>query len=79
MGLICPVSRPFCRSCDRVWLTADGKLRGCLVDGGEVDVAADLRERIDVGNLTRTLRRVLSLKPAEHFASYRGRLNRIGG
>jgi cyclic pyranopterin phosphate synthase len=43
VGIIASVSRPFCRSCNRVRLTADGKLRNCLFALDEVDVKGLLR------------------------------------
>src|SRR6266446_1497943 len=43
VGIIASVSRPFCMSCNRVRLTADGKLRNCLFALDEVDVKTLLR------------------------------------
>jgi cyclic pyranopterin phosphate synthase len=43
VGIIASVSRPFCRSCNRVRLTADGKLRNCLFALDEVDLKPMLR------------------------------------
>ncbi len=43
IGIIASVSRPFCASCNRIRLTADGKLRNCLFALEEVDVKALLR------------------------------------
>ncbi len=43
VGIIASVSRPFCRSCNRVRLTADGKLRNCLFALDEVDLKPLLR------------------------------------
>jgi cyclic pyranopterin phosphate synthase len=43
VGIIASVSRPFCMSCNRVRLTADGKLRNCLFALDEVDVKPLLR------------------------------------
>ena len=39
VGIIASVSRPFCMSCNRLRLTADGKLRNCLFSLEETDVA----------------------------------------
>jgi cyclic pyranopterin phosphate synthase len=44
VGIIASVSRPFCPSCNRLRLTADGKLRNCLFALEEVDVKHLLRE-----------------------------------
>ena len=43
VGLIASVSRPFCMSCNRVRLTADGKLRNCLFALNETDIRALIR------------------------------------
>jgi cyclic pyranopterin phosphate synthase len=43
VGIIASVSRPFCASCNRVRLTAEGKLRNCLFALDEVDVKPLLR------------------------------------
>ena len=40
VGIIAVVSRPFCLSCNRIRLTADGKLRNCLFALDEADVKA---------------------------------------
>jgi cyclic pyranopterin phosphate synthase len=44
VGIIASVSRPFCLSCNRVRLTADGKLRNCLFALDEADVKGLLRQ-----------------------------------
>src|SRR5438309_292644 len=43
IGVIASVTRPFCASCDRVRLTADGKFRNCLFAVRETDLRAVLR------------------------------------
>lgn len=43
VGIIASVSRPFCPSCNRLRLTADGKLRNCLFALEEVDIKRLLR------------------------------------
>ena len=43
VGVIPSVTRPFCGSCDRIRLTADGQLRSCLFAVDEVDLRALLR------------------------------------
>jgi cyclic pyranopterin phosphate synthase len=44
VGIIASISRPFCMSCNRVRLTAEGKLRNCLFALDEVDLKPLLRE-----------------------------------
>ncbi len=43
IGIIASVTHPFCDACDRVRITADGKLRTCLFSIGETDIKALLR------------------------------------
>ena len=50
LGFVNPVSEPFCSSCDRIRVTADGQLRTCLFSRREWDVKAALRDgRSDAG------------------------------
>jgi cyclic pyranopterin phosphate synthase len=66
VGLIASVSRPFCRSCNRVRLTADGKLRNCLFALDEADVKGLLRAgTLDVATLAGVIR-------ANVFAKWEG-------
>ena len=43
VGLVAPVSEPFCGKCSRVRLTADGKIRTCLFSGADHDLRGLLR------------------------------------
>lgn len=65
VGFITPMSEHFCASCNRLRLTADGRLRSCLLAGGEVDVKALLRGGDGVG-LQEAFRRAIRLKPLDH-------------
>jgi cyclic pyranopterin phosphate synthase len=44
IGIIAPVSRPFCGACSRLRITADGKIRPCLFSLGEWDIRPLLRD-----------------------------------
>jgi cyclic pyranopterin phosphate synthase len=58
VGVIASVSRPFCRNCNRIRLTADGKLRNCLFALDETDVKGLLRgPAINEQGLADTIRR----------------------
>jgi len=48
IGLISPLSKPFCSFCNRMRLTPDGKLRACLGDGYEIDLKTPLRSGKDI-------------------------------
>jgi cyclic pyranopterin phosphate synthase len=66
VGIIASVSRPFCLSCNRVRLTADGKLRNCLFALTEVDVKHYLRQRYDDAALAEAIRRNITDKWEGH-------------
>src|SRR5205085_2441563 len=66
VGLIASVSRPFCLSCNRLRLTADGKLRNCLFALDEVDVRPLLRGRPDDAALAEAIRKNVSEKWEGH-------------
>jgi cyclic pyranopterin phosphate synthase len=65
-GFISPLSRHFCDTCNRLRLTAEGKLRPCLLSDCEVDVRHALRQGADHRELQRLYRRALQLKPKGH-------------
>jgi GTP 3',8-cyclase len=66
VGMIASVSRPFCRSCNRLRLTADGKLRNCLFAHDEVDLRPLLRDRFDAAELQMAIRRNIWEKREGH-------------
>ena len=58
VGIIASVSRPFCHHCNRIRLTADGKLRNCLFALDETDVKGLLRAgTLDENELAEVIRR----------------------
>jgi cyclic pyranopterin phosphate synthase len=63
IGVITPISHTYCGSCNRVRLTADGRLRTCLFGEDEVDLRGPLREGIPLEPFFRS---ALSTKPREH-------------
>jgi len=56
VGFIASVSRPFCTSCNRIRLTADGHLRYCLFALEETDVKAQLRSGASDEEIARIIR-----------------------
>jgi GTP 3',8-cyclase len=50
-GIIGTVTHPFCSGCNRIRLTADGKLKNCLFDTSEIDLLTPLRKGEDVKTL----------------------------
>jgi cyclic pyranopterin phosphate synthase len=67
VGVIASVSQPFCGSCNRLRLTADGKLRNCLFALDETDVKSLLRgPQPDAAVIAATIRRTVWAKWAGH-------------
>ncbi|KLU60121.1 cyclic pyranopterin monophosphate synthase [Peptococcaceae bacterium CEB3] len=66
IGFISALSRHFCHTCNRVRLTADGKLRPCLHSSYEVDLLSALRSGKSDAELLDIFARAVWSKPAEH-------------
>jgi cyclic pyranopterin phosphate synthase len=66
LGIIAPVSEPFCGHCNRIRLTADGKLRTCLFSVVEHDLRSRLRTETTDDQLRDYLREVVGQKEDRH-------------
>ncbi|MFI5398106.1 MAG: GTP 3',8-cyclase MoaA [Candidatus Binatia bacterium] len=66
IGLISPVSRPYCGSCNRMRLTADGKFHLCLLNDDEIDLRRALRDGTDETAIQNLLLRAVAAKPTGH-------------
>lgn len=66
VGFISPVTDHFCRSCNRLRLTAAGMLRPCLFSNVELDVRALLRSGHSDEELNTLFQRAVAVKPAGH-------------
>jgi GTP 3',8-cyclase len=66
VGFISPVSEPYCGTCNRMRLTADGKFHLCLLNDDELDVKRALRSGGGVAETAEILRRAVGLKPTGH-------------
>jgi cyclic pyranopterin phosphate synthase len=84
-GVIASVSEPFCRHCDRVRLTAEGRIRNCLFATDETDLRALLRSGADDAALEQRIRDSVAEKWAGHLIAQPGfvkperTMHRIGG
>ncbi len=67
VSFISPISdRGFCSACNRVRMTSEGLLRGCLLNENEIDFRKALRAGADDAELAAMFRRAIRLKPEEH-------------
>jgi len=66
IGFINPVSEPFCGDCDRIRLTADGKLRTCLFSLNETDLRDPLRTGASDAELGAIVRDAVWRKELKH-------------
>ncbi len=67
MGFINPVSHPFCSNCDRIRLTAEGKMLTCLFGHIETDLMSVMRSGASDEVLAETIRRGVWQKEMKHF------------
>jgi cyclic pyranopterin phosphate synthase len=72
IGFINPVSEPFCSDCNRVRLTAEGKLRTCLFSVGETDLREPLREGASDARLAEVIRDAVWRKELKHHVGEPG-------
>lgn len=66
VGFISPVSEPYCGTCNRMRLTADGKFHLCLLNDDEMDVKKALRNGGGRGAVERILLEAVAHKPTGH-------------
>jgi cyclic pyranopterin phosphate synthase len=71
VGFISPVSNPYCGTCNRMRLTADGKFHLCLLHDDEIDVKATIRNGGTIDDVQAILARAVHQKPTGH-ALHRG-------
>lgn len=72
IGIIAPVSHPFCGHCSRVRLTSDGKIRTCLFSLLDHDMAGRMYQGASDGELTDYVRSVVDQKEARHHIGEAG-------
>jgi GTP 3',8-cyclase len=72
IGFINPVSEPFCSDCNRVRLTAEGKLRTCLFSINETDLREPLRSGASDAELERIVRDAVWRKELKHHVGEPG-------
>ena len=66
IGFITPVSEHFCFNCNRMRLTADGRLRPCLLSDYEIDLKTPLRDGISKAGLKKLFKKAVAEKPLKH-------------
>jgi cyclic pyranopterin phosphate synthase len=85
IGFVNPVSEPFCSSCDRIRLTADGQLRTCLFSRREWDLKTPLRSGVSDAELAELVRHAVQHKELKHrindagFVRASRSMSQIGG
>ncbi|HVE68396.1 MAG TPA: GTP 3',8-cyclase MoaA [Solirubrobacteraceae bacterium] len=85
LGFVNPVSEPFCSDCDRIRITADGRLRTCLFSLRETDLRGPLRAGASDDELSEIVRDAVWRKELKHrvnepgFVQPERTMSRIGG
>jgi cyclic pyranopterin phosphate synthase len=84
IGIISPMSDNFCAACNRLRLTADGRLRPCLFSDHEIDIKTPLRSGCGPEEIKRLIRQGIAEKPKQHGQRHhqnmcRRPMSKIGG
>lgn len=85
VGFISPISRHFCDGCNRLRLTADGMIRGCLFSDDELYILPFLRAGKDIEEIAGYIKQAVAHKPRAHaindirFRSCQRSMSAIGG
>jgi len=66
IGIIAPVSQPFCGACSRIRLTSDGKIRTCLFSVWDHDLHGEMRRGASDDDLRTFIYKVVEKKEARH-------------
>jgi cyclic pyranopterin phosphate synthase len=66
IGFITPITEHFCYKCNRLRLTADGKLRPCLLSEEEIDLREPLRSGAESEELKKLIKEAIARKPLGH-------------
>jgi GTP 3',8-cyclase len=72
IGFINPVSEPFCGDCNRIRLTADGRLRTCLFSLNETDLRSPIRDGAGDAELAQIIRDAVWRKELKHHVGEPG-------
>ena len=72
IGFINPVSEPFCGDCNRIRVTAEGRLRTCLFSLNETDLRTPLRSGADDAELEQIIRDAVWRKELKHHVGEAG-------
>lgn len=85
VGIITPISKHFCSECDKLRITADGKIRPCLLSDNEIDIKEALQTR-DRDLLVKQIMQSLNIKHDEHSITigeqnhdFKRTMSKIGG
>lgn len=85
VGIITPISKHFCSECDKLRITADGKIRPCLLSDNEIDIKEALQAR-DKEMLVKQIMQSLNIKHDEHNITigeqnhdFKRTMSKIGG
>ena len=72
IGFISPISNHFCAGCNRLRLTAEGRLRPCLQSPKEIDLKTPLREGASLQELADIIKLAVESKPEKHDLTQSG-------
>ncbi len=75
VGFIAPISWHFCGSCNRLRLTADGKIKTCLFSQEEIDIKTALRTGATQDDIIDIFKQAVAEKPSGHYLNAKDHQN----
>lgn len=81
VGFISAMSNPFCENCNRLRVTPEGKIRSCLLTGGDLDLVSAIRDGASDADLAAIFQKALEIKPPVYELHKNGAIDMrsIGG
>lgn len=85
IGFISPLSHSFCEYCNRLRLTADGRLLPCLMNDAEIDIKTPMRDGASDDELKAIILSAMQMKPeghsicGENYENINRTMSRVGG
>ena len=79
VGFISPLTHKFCHKCNRVRMTADGKLLPCLMSSSEYNLKKMLRKKSSDETIKKFIKKVINEKPRKHDSKGNRNMSKMGG
>ncbi len=79
VGFISPLTHKFCHKCNRVRMTADGKLLPCLMSTNEYNLKKLIRKNTSNKKIAKFIKKIINQKPESHDSKGNRNMSKMGG